>query len=87
MVKFWQHYIEVVKLFFFIAGDTIQGLLDELRKATKEMKEADCSTTSVESGCELFRRFITFAALDLPVKSINLFFKNSFLAIYFFIPV
>lgn len=47
-------------------GDrTLRGLSEELRKATEEMKKADCSITSVQSGCELFQRFITLTgALD-----------------------
>jgi len=46
---------------------TLQGLSQDLRNATEEMKKADCSITSVQSGCELFQRFITLAALDQPV--------------------
>jgi len=46
---------------------TLQELSENLRNATAEMKKADCSTTSVQSGCELFQRFITLAALDRPV--------------------
>ena len=47
---------------------TLQGLSQDLRNATEEMKKADCSITSVQSGCELFQRFITLAALDQPVN-------------------
>ena len=46
---------------------TLRGLSEELRKATEEMKKADCSITSVQSGCELFQRFITLTALDQSV--------------------
>ena len=47
-------------LFIFPFSDrTLRGLSEELRKATEEMKKADCSITSVQSGCELFQRFIS----------------------------
>ena len=49
---------------------TLQELSSDLRAATEEMKKADCSITSVQSGCELFQRFITFAALDQSVHKI-----------------
>nr|CAH0101978.1 unnamed protein product [Daphnia galeata] len=45
-------------------GETLRGLSEELRKATEEMKKAECSITSVQSGCELFQRFITLTSLD-----------------------
>lgn len=48
-------------------GETLRGLSEELRKATEEMKKAECSITSVQSGCELFQRFITLTSLDQSV--------------------
>ncbi|XP_046641129.1 translation initiation factor eIF-2B subunit alpha-like [Daphnia pulicaria] len=45
-------------------GETLRGLSEELRKATEEMKKAECSITSVQSGCELFQRFITLTSLE-----------------------
>ena len=55
------------------ADGTLQELSENLRKATAEMKKANCSTTSVQSGCELFQRFITLAALDQPVITVHLY--------------
>lgn len=49
-------------------GETLRGLSEELRKATEEMKKAECSITSVQSGCELFQRFITLTSLDQSVN-------------------
>jgi translation initiation factor eIF-2B subunit alpha len=50
-----------------LTDGTLQELSENLRRATEEMKKADYSTTSVQSGCELFQRFITLATLDQPV--------------------
>ncbi len=55
-------------IFLIMVDGTLQELSSDLRAATEEMKKADCSITSVQSGCELFQRFITFAALDQSVN-------------------
>ena len=42
---------------------TLQELIKLLKEAVDQMKkEVDCSACSVQSGCELFLRFITLAA-------------------------
>ena len=45
------------------SAKTLQELIKLLREAVDQMKkEVDCSACSVQSGCELFLRFITLAA-------------------------
>ena len=42
---------------------TLQELIKLLKEAVDQMKkEVDCSACSVQSGCELFLRFITLAS-------------------------
>ena len=48
---------------FFNYLKTLQELIKLLKEAVDQMKkEVDCSACSVQSGCELFLRFITLAA-------------------------
>lgn len=72
-------YMELYQLF---TDGTLQELSENLRNATAEMKKADCSTTSVQSGCELFQRFITLAALDRPVRHCSLILLSTYLIHY-----
>jgi len=41
---------------------TLQELVKLLKQASDQMKNVDCSVSSVVSGCELFLRFITLAS-------------------------
>ena len=41
---------------------TLQELVKLLKQASDQMKNVDCSISSVVSGCELFLRFITLAS-------------------------
>jgi translation initiation factor eIF-2B subunit alpha len=43
---------------------TIQGLDENLKDAILTIKTSDYPVTAINSGCELFMRFITFAKLD-----------------------
>ncbi|RZC33086.1 translation initiation factor eIF-2B subunit alpha [Asbolus verrucosus] len=43
---------------------TIRGLDDNLREGIAAMKTLDLPVTAINSGCELFMRFITLAKLD-----------------------
>ena len=45
----------------YLAG-TIAGLQDEIKTATKALIDAQTSTVSVSSGCELFVRFISLTS-------------------------
>ena len=50
-----------------LAG-TLLGLREEITQAIKELTSlSNITTISVESGCELFLRFITLTSLDHPV--------------------
>ena len=68
------------------SATTLQELIVILKEAINQMKkEVDCSTCSVNSGCELFLRFITLASKleeevmksktlhDIPLKNLDLF--------------
>ena len=45
------------------SATTLQELVKLIKEASVEMKtRVDCSVSSVESGCELFLRFITLAS-------------------------
>ena len=45
------------------SAKTLQELIKLLKEAVDQMKkEVDCSACSVQSGCELFLRFITLAS-------------------------
>jgi translation initiation factor eIF-2B subunit alpha len=46
---------------------TIQGLDENLKDAILTIKTSDYPVTAINSGCELFMRFITFAKLDYKV--------------------
>jgi len=46
-------------------SETIHGLLESLKLCMKVVKDASSSSTSVQSGCELFVRFITLLARSL----------------------
>ncbi|XP_018331085.1 translation initiation factor eIF-2B subunit alpha [Agrilus planipennis] len=43
---------------------TIQGLDENLKMGVEAMQETNCPVAAINSGCELFRRFITFTKLD-----------------------
>ncbi|XP_044757018.1 translation initiation factor eIF-2B subunit alpha [Coccinella septempunctata] len=45
-------------------SSTIQGLDENLKQAITIMKNANYPVAAINSGCELFRRFITLAQLD-----------------------
>ena len=46
---------------------TILGLTSSVNEAKADMQKLAVSRTSVQSGCELFYRFITYTALDQEV--------------------
>jgi translation initiation factor eIF-2B subunit alpha len=59
---------EVVTCFNCTTVDTtIQGLDENLKDAILTIKTSDYPVTAINSGCELFMRFITFAKLDYKV--------------------
>ncbi len=60
------------------SATTLQELIELLKNATKEMKDkVDCSACSVQSGCELFLRFITLASqLEEAVRPTMLTFTS-----------
>lgn len=43
---------------------TVQGLGENLKEAIEALKSLDYPVGTINSGCELFRRFITFASLE-----------------------
>nr|XP_054749567.1 translation initiation factor eIF-2B subunit alpha-like [Lytechinus pictus] len=53
--------IEYLKL---SQAETLAGLRDGLKECIRWLMETDSSVTAISSGCELFLRFITLAALD-----------------------
>ncbi|KAF5305506.1 hypothetical protein FQA39_LY01597 [Lamprigera yunnana] len=73
--------MEVIKL--HKESSTIQGLMEDLKFGMEAMKTTNYSAAAITSGCELFRRFITLAAMDYKVfeecKEIMLTRGNLFL--------
>ena len=52
------------------AAGTLLGLREEIKQAITELtSSANVTSISVESGCELFLRFITLTSLDHPVRN------------------
>lgn len=61
-IRTLMHMIEKYK------GNTLQGLHENLKEGIQAMKTSDHPVTAINSGCELFMRFITLAKLDSTVK-------------------
>lgn len=51
----------------FIA-ETVQGLDENLKEGIEVMRNTDYPVAAINSGCELFLRFITLAKLDTNVR-------------------
>lgn len=51
----------------FILAETVRGLDEKLKVASEVMRSTDYPTTAINSGYELFVRFITLATLDTKV--------------------
>lgn len=49
-------------------GTTLQGLDENLKEGIQAMKTSDHPVTAINSGCELFMRFITLAKLDSVIQ-------------------
>lgn len=52
----------------FIAAETVQGLDENLKMGIEIMRNTDYPVTAINSGCELFLRFITLTKLDTNVS-------------------
>lgn len=50
-----------------IVAETVQGLDENLKIGIDVMRSTDYPITAINSGCELFVRFITLAKLDTKV--------------------
>ncbi|KAL4224087.1 Translation initiation factor [Mactra antiquata] len=57
-IKTLLHFIENNRL------ETLAGLRATLKDAIDTLTQTDCSVTSIQSGCELFLRFITLTSLE-----------------------
>ncbi len=57
---------------FYPSAGTLAGLRESLQICIKWLMQTDSSVTSISSGCELFLRFITLAALDQEVGNVFL---------------
>lgn len=55
-------------LHFIILAETVQELEAMLKVAIQIMKSSNYPVAAINSGCELFLRFITFAAIDTSVS-------------------
>ena len=55
-------YVLCITLTIFSVAETVAGLQDEIKTATRALINA-ASTVSVSSGCELFVRFITLTEM------------------------
>lgn len=51
-----------------ILAETVQELEATLKVAIQTMKNSNYPVAAINSGCELFLRFITFAAIDTSVS-------------------
>lgn len=52
---------------FYVVAETLQGLRENLKEGIEIMKNTDYPVAAINSGCELFLRFITLASLDMNV--------------------
>lgn len=52
---------------FIFTAETVQGLDENLREGIEVMRNSDYPVAAINSGCELFLRFITLAKLDTNV--------------------
>ena len=53
---------------FSFSAETLSELRKHLKEVIDVLTQTKSSVASVSSGCELFLRFITLAALDSPVS-------------------
>lgn len=49
------------------SAETVQGLDENFKEAIEVMRNTDYPVAAINSGCELFLRFITLAKLDTTV--------------------
>lgn len=54
-------------IIFVIVAATVQGLDENLKEGIEVMRNTDYPVAAINSGCELFLRFITLAKLDTKV--------------------
>lgn len=54
----------------YVLAETLQGLRENLKEGIEIMKNTDYPVAAINSGCELFLRFITLATLDMNVMKI-----------------
>ena len=48
--------------------ETLVGMRETMRDAIKALTQTESSVTSIQSGCELFLRFITLTSLEDTVS-------------------
>lgn len=56
-----------------VSAETLQGLRENLKEGIEIMKNTEYPVAAINSGCELFLRFITLATLDMNVINICYF--------------
>lgn len=54
-------------MLYLFAAETVQGLDENLKEGIEVMRNTDYPVAAINSGCELFLRFITLAKLDTTV--------------------
>lgn len=61
-----------INLLCYVVASTVQELDENLKVGIDVMRNTNYPITAINSGCELFLRFITFAKLDRNVISSHL---------------